>query len=633
MPRGAKATEKLKRYQHELDLARRFREDEGLDDLWQRLIDLYRGKQFTGLTEEDRIAINIAFSTINVIYPAISVNTPKISVLANEEENEDRSLFAEAILNYWWKHHDFHLPFRLASKDFLMLGHGWVKIGWRSIEGQRALSDTEWQKEFADKAMERDAAAQQDPSMAASLPTYEEIAESIVDTKTVVLEDRPFMERVSPFDVYVDPEASSLQDARWIAQRIVRPLEEVRKDKRYRQSARLNVQGTALGSIELDRRQRKEMGDDALRVVVWEHYDLVNGRLCIFADGGSDFLVEPMDMPYAMGHPFVMVRNYEVPGQFYPIGDLEMLEPLQLELNATRSALMNNRKTYARKYLYRASGFGEKGVAALRSNVDGTVVPVEDENRPFSDLISPMPHTPLSGDIYNLSDIIMGDAREVSGISEYQRGVSPSVRRTATEAAMIQDATNARSADKLGTIEAFIREVARKQLQVAQQFLTGEQVARVTGSQGKTIWLPYTRDDIVGEFDFTVEAGSTQPTNDQQRRQDAMALVSALGPFIEMQIVDPIAVAKHVLQEGFKVRSFDKFITPDAMKQLEMRKQMQEQQLMQQTLQNQQAQAQQAQQFAQDPAAQGGFGVDAPQMDPRALLMAQQGDTSMSGAA
>ncbi len=609
-----------------------------------RLTELYKGKHFEGLTQEDRIAINISFSTINVIFPSISVNRPKISVLANDPENEDRSLFAQAILNYWWSHYDFQNPFRRASKDFLIFGHGWMKIGWKSVQGQREMSEAELAEAYTKAVDERDAYAASRPEEAGFLASDEEIAESIIQSSTVdvTIEDRPFMERVSPFDMFVDPEATCMEDAAWIAQRIIRPLEDVRKDKRYKQAARLAVAGVSMAPVSLDRRQRRQYSEDIQKVVVWEHYDLTTGMMCVFAEGGKDFLVEPMKMPYAVGHPFVMVRNYDVPDQFYPIGDLEMLEPLQQELNATRSALMNNRKQYARKYLYRKSAFGEDGIRALKSTQDGTAVPVEDESRPFQDVIAPMPYIPMAGDIYNLSDIITGDAREVSGVSEYQRGVSPRVRRTATEAAMIQDATNARSADKLGLIEDFIRNIARKQLSIAQQFLTGEQVARVTGSQGKTIWVPYTRDDIIGEYDFVVEAGSTMPTNEHQRRNDAMGLASALEPFVQMGIVDPIVLAKHIIQEGFGVRSFDKFIAADALKQLEMQKVAKQQELMAQLMQNQpQAMPPQGPlgppqgllappQGGQSPEAQGPMGQMALQMDPQSLLAAQQ--AAMNGA-
>ena len=44
-------------------------------------------------------------------------------------------------------------------------------------------------------------------------------------------------------------------------------------------------------------------------------------------------------MPYAYGQPFVMLRNYDVPDYFYPMGDLEAIESLQLELDKTRSQI------------------------------------------------------------------------------------------------------------------------------------------------------------------------------------------------------------------------------------------------------------------------------------------------------
>ena len=634
MARSKTNTDRLKKYQQDITLVQDWRKQQGYDAMWLRLIDLYRGKHFSEvyMNNEDRIAVNIAFSTINVIFPAISVSMPKISVLANAPENEDRSVIAGAILNYWWKHYDMQSPFRSASKDFLIVGHGWVKVGWRTLEGQRLMTSAEYDSAFMKKADERDTYLAENPENEHMVPSYEEIAESITETKTVVKEDRPFMERVSPFDIYVDPDATCMQDARWITQRIIRPLEEVRADKRYKQSARLAAQGSAMVAAQhLIERERRRAGDDILRVAIWEHYDLISGKMCVFTEGGSDFLVEPMDMPYSVGHPFVMVRNYDVPGHFYPIGDLEMLEPLQMELNATRSALLNNRKSYARKYFYRKSGFGEDGIAALRSDADNTMVPVDDD-RPFGDLFAPMPQSNMTADMYNLSDIISADAREVSGVSEYQRGISPSVRRTATEAAMIQDATNARSADKLGIIEGFVTAIVRMQLQVAQQFLSGDQVARVLGREGKNLWFPYTRDDILGEYDFSVEAGSTQPGNDQQRRQDALGLVQAATPFMEMGIADPIQLYKHVLQQGFKIRGFEKFISADALKKLEMQTQMLEQQLQQQTMQNQQMAVEGGTNIPNDPTQQGQFGVQAPQMAPQDLLMAQQGDTAMSGA-
>ena len=135
------------------------------------------------------------------------------------------------------------------------------------------------------------------------------------------------------------------------------------------------------------------------------------------------------------------------------------------------------------------------------------------------------------------------------------------MKRTATEAAIIQDAANARAADKLSIIEASIGRTARKLLQLAQQIVEQEQVARITSVDGKQAWFEFTSDEIAGEFDFEVEGGSTQPNNETARRQQAVSMMNALGPLIG-QVIDPQEIARHVLQHGFGVKNPSKFLMP-----------------------------------------------------------------------
>ena len=281
--------------------------------------------------------------------------------------------------------------------------------------------------------------------------------------------------------------------------------------------------------------------------------------MCVFSLEADEFLVDPMAMPYAYGHPFVMLRNYDVPDYFYPMGDLESIESLQLELDMTRTQLVNARKRYARKYLLHERSFGPEGREALEADEDGRLVPVVDENKPLSEVVIPMPQTPLSPEVYNMSAIIEQDINTVSGVSEYARGQMPEIRRTATEASIIADAGNARAADKLAIVELSIGQIARRVIQLMQQFMTGEQMARVAQKGGGDLFVPYTREDIIGEYDFSVEAGSTQPMNDTIRKQQAVSLLNAMAPLVGT-VVDPAALAKHVLTMGFDIKDPDKFI-------------------------------------------------------------------------
>ena len=123
----------------------------------------------------------------------------------------------------------------------MIIGHGWLKVGWAFKEVEVALSETERFEMAERQMMEADMFAAEAPELAADLPSDEDIASMIPTTDMAVVEDQPFVERISPFDIFVDPEATCMDDASWMAQRIIRPLSDVQDDKRYKPSTRKTV--------------------------------------------------------------------------------------------------------------------------------------------------------------------------------------------------------------------------------------------------------------------------------------------------------------------------------------------------------------------------------------------------------
>jgi hypothetical protein len=521
----------LKHAKMRLEASKKWRKQDGYDGLWKRMNDLYRGKHFDDYKNQDQMLVNIAFSTINVISPSISVNYPKITVNATSSEFAAQAVVAEAVVNYWWKHKDIRTEFRRSVKDMLAFGHGWIKVGYRFVE-----EEVEGESEIS-----------------------EANPDGIGHPNTIVREDSPFAERVSINDVFVDPDATSMKDIKWIAQRIRRPIADVRNDKRYSKAARLDVSPMAVSRYADDPSRRKVYDKNEGYAEIWEYYDISSNSMSVFSEGSDMFLVKPMKMPYSFGQPFVMLRNYDVPDHFYPIGDLESIEPLQLELNETRSQMMNHRKKFSRKYLYKESAFDQLGRSALESDDDNVMVPVSSDE-PIGNVVTAFPAVINPPEFYNQSNMIIGDIDRISGVSEFQRGAVSELRRTASEVNLLQDAANARTSDKLAVVEQAIAEVGRRMLQLAQQFMQGEQVARVMGRDGEPIWVNFDRDYLKGDFDFEVAAGSTQPHNESFKRQMALQLVDAMAPFAGAGIVDMSKLAAHVLQFGFGVKNPDEFL-------------------------------------------------------------------------
>ena len=89
----------LSDYIEKVDKCESWRDQESFEQTWRRLIDLYRGKHWPSTTsaQQDLIAVNLAFSTVNVIAPSVAVNYPKIVVQATDPE--DINLFTSSSSN------------------------------------------------------------------------------------------------------------------------------------------------------------------------------------------------------------------------------------------------------------------------------------------------------------------------------------------------------------------------------------------------------------------------------------------------------------------------------------------------------------------------------------------------------
>lgn len=564
--RHSRAAEKQLSYLTSLiDSSRRFRDDNGIDVTFRRMIDLYRGKQFAR-SNEDQIVVNMCKTVVDTIMPSVALNKPEINVSARDAEDEDRATIAEAVLNYQFGHFNYKDELNLALLDALIVGIGFVKCGWRYVEEEKSRDPADMQAELDEMLQQVDDYELNEPQAIGTTASDEQIAASIPATEYAIVADHPFVERVSPFDVFLDPQATSMREVKWIAQRVYRPLVDAKADPRYDAAARkeLTASGNdrySKGSADDNRWQlfgRNSPNDQAEVTCIWEFYDLRTGVMCVFSDGCERFLVKPGSQPYKFGHPFEALLNYQVPETLYPMGELESIEDLQAELNKTRSQLMNHRKKNIRKYLIKKAAFGAAATGKLLSDNDNEMVEVE-EGVEFAEAIVPLPVTPVSADLYQARDQILGDISMVAAQNDYQLGINAPTRKTATESSIINDVANGRAEAKRQKYEFFCSRVARKIMMLNQQFVTGEQVARIVGQDGAQYWLPYTIEDILGEFDFEVEFGSTQPMNKAGQMREAQDFAMALAPFVQMAIVDPVMIARKILT-AFGEKNPGKFI-------------------------------------------------------------------------
>lgn len=552
-------SDKIERKRRLVEAAKEFRKKGDWDARWSKFIDVYANRYaYPELGDwDDTTAPNMVFSTVNVIVPSIAVNNPKIEVEAQQAEDEPIAPLVQAVVNDQWEKIDAQRQVRQAAKDAVICGHGWAKVTWDYAEEDVQYTQQEFMQLVQETLMNKQTAIQAAPDAEDSFPSDEELIKALPTEHDVVVRDDPKVTRISIFDLFVDPDATRIEDARWIAHRIFEPIEAAKRNENYNEKAR-----KALTTVYKSKARDNEETDDAHKddtakegfAEIWEFYDLVNGEVCTFAAGSDQYLVDPAKTRdlYRRGHPFHMLENYEVPERLFPAGDVEAIYPLQVELAMIRTAQLNDMKRGRRITLFRESALGKDGIQALRDGKDNVMIPVL-KDVPFGDVFAQINSMGLQPEWYAADQKAMADINTVSGISDYVRGGQSDIRRTATEVGVMQDQSNARLSDKLAKIEGFMAEIAKDMVWLSQRFMDTEHVVKIVSDPLAPVWEAFTRQDLQGEFSFRVEAGSSQPINESFRMQQAARLMDTFGGLLGTGMLNDQAFLAEVLRlNGFK---------------------------------------------------------------------------------
>lgn len=415
-----------------LQHGRRFRQEER-EAVWKRSEEQYAGEHWKRMEVSDPtadlITVNLSFSTVNTIVPYITGEEPHFIVEPYSGDASPRNARIQAaILNRLWRSSDTEGQEKLedVAVDFLIYGDGYLQVG-HTIE-ERRIADGE----------------------------YEDVASLFID-------------RIDPWDLWIDPTSDGIHNARWVCRRIVTTLEELEADERYTVPEHFSpTLGQEFFTEDDKLRERLylqgEEGNQLRWVSLFEFYNVV-GDYCITFTEGADLPLRWIDGPAI---PIVQFANYRIPRNPYHMGELEQLWELQQEINESRSQMITHRRRNVQKFAYLRNVLDEEAVEALTSTVVNAAVPV-DGDQDIDTMVKALAAPNLSADVYNVSDLITRDVYEISGVNEYLRGATPEVRRTATEATIIEGASNVKSRYKLRLIEKSVRRVGQLMLDTIRE--------------------------------------------------------------------------------------------------------------------------------------------------------------------
>ena len=488
---------------------------------WKRILDEYKGEYRVGTGQASAPPINIVYGYVHTAIPRIYFKDPHMSINPKGAESVMGARILEMSVGYIYRELNLKNEVYRLLMDAFLCGHGWFKYGYVN---------------------ETAAGGSEVPNEASEYIKSEEIFVAYVPYEDVV------------FDVTLcqDPP----HDCRWIAHRVVRPLEDVR-DK-YQNAGRLssNISTRDAKGDKIDEALR----DSDLKLFeFWEVHDKDTNAIYSVADGMDKYLSERPNTYEMKGLPFSMLKFNLVPGEPYPLSDIFVIEAQILERIKLRAAQINHMKRWSRQLSVEEGAMTKEEMEKFQQGVDGAVT----QRKRGSAEPKPIEYAPIQRESFQVDELIQRDIDSVIGQNEVDRGGSAKTEtNTKFELQSQQVATSARQDQRRDRLEDFMEEVTMKVIALIKQFQTTPRYVRVTGMDPEHLaaafpslrtdetGIYFTKDDIQGEYDVEAKAGSTLPLN----RENKVKLITSsleLGPAIGVVPGSPtsFALGKALFQE------------------------------------------------------------------------------------
>ena len=370
-------------------------------------------------------------------------------------------------------------------------------------------------------------------------------------------------------NLIIPRDCTSVWDARWVIHRVQDQIANIRAKFNLRPTDKpLIVEDRA---VDGDARMSEAEKEDFQYGEFFEIEDRENRTLSVIVSGVDRFVEPAKPFPYDFYSMYTPIEWNNIPGSNDTKCDLHFWKRQLKQLAEEETMRYNHCRKLNAKYVHRGSSkLDDEQIADIMSYKDSQVVHLG-----IGETIEPFQHATLGQELYLGMQNTRQDIMIISGMNEMKQGL-PQSRKTASEAMAIVAESEDVVGDRAALIEDAVADVVSKCITLIQSFydttrvmaLTGMEQAQFLGLKDKLGRIPSQNKmeilgkakrpfisfvgsrDLVGKMGIRIKAGSAQPTNEFQRKEDFMSLlqVAASNPIIASAI-DP----KEALKEFAKI--------------------------------------------------------------------------------
>lgn len=517
------AKKRLSQIHRSEKLRKPFLED---SDRYHRMYQGDYSRRGRGRKRDDRMSVNILYSHVEIITPAIFSGFPALKVRPKPKVGEStdqaelRARNMELVITYWFK--------ELAADEILR------RVFFDTFFGP-ACAEVGWETEIDDR--EDDFESEEGSVMPGP--------------RVTTLKDRPFIIRREFRNLILDPDARSRRECRWIAIEEVMKWNDFQASSAFTEHAKRHVKPQLYpkSAEEKDQGDRPDDVSEKEWVQVYTIWDKESRRKYVVTEGYPRYLNseddEGEEWPYEMEYkddPFPICIHDAKPDQSTPYSwsEFRAYEPQIKELNRLRQAEQIHVQAALPKYMY-TEDLGDK------ATVNKLFQSRSDEGTKVNNMeaIKQVPVAEMPKDNHIMAVTAKEDLIEVSGLSEYQGAPNA---ETATEASIIEGRSKMRKTMRSRLWEQFVVEIGAKLAQLCQQNMDEEVAIQIAGPNGIE-WLRVNKDQIQGEFFFDIEPGVMEYKNEALRMQQYLKFCELFGQ-------DPNVNRRGLLSKGARMFDF-----------------------------------------------------------------------------
>lgn len=531
-----KEGQQVQKLHDRIAVSKRWRDQVADENNWENLLGEIKGKYDVVLGNVQVPPINEMFAYKDATLSNLYYKDPYIAVNAKKDATILSAYILEAGVNHLWKELKLKQDIELEITDGLFVGHAWNKVGNNTKTSGSGDS-------------------------------------------LKIIEDSIYANRVSWRDMYMNVGCKNPpKDNLWLAQRIYRPTDDVKKDY-PKMAKRLN--GSSYPSIDIKYFKNILYKEDFNYTAIYEIWDAHERMIYVIADEVNDrYLEDPKPWPSWLDEfPFQMLSFHNIPDEPYPQSDVAPWEPQVREKIKLFTMCLNFAKRWNRQMLMRKGTMGLQEIDKFEKGIEGSILAAKTTGN-LQDAIKMLDWGSMPPDFYMILDRLDALIDRIRGQSQFmQGGVTKTSTRTEGELQLIKGGADARTDRKQDRIENHCSAIARHLIMQMKNNFDVPYIAKITGKEPPEIiqafqnqgiydaqsqTIKFDKSQIEGDFDVNVEAGSTLPLDKMARDaklkevyQMSIPLASApsIPPFIATIVTELLKDTNiKSLEESFKAQ-------------------------------------------------------------------------------